>query len=204
MKRRTILLGRGGTVLLSIGLALLLVSLIPSTQRGSFHSSNSIYHSWRILWRGSNLTPQQGLRISVTANDTLNVYLLEVDSIAITSWIREHYSGSIDWLNATYFDEFLEENPESVVWQKDTHDGRVEYEYNPTKITNATFIISNPGSKLVTYQYEFSIIGYVAPATKVRTLTQWIMPIGLLLALPQIVDLYKTRKKDRGSQLVSA
>ena len=204
MKRWTILLGRGGTVLLSIGLALLLVSLIPPAQRGSFSSGSSIYReTWRRLFEGVQ-TPQQGFRISITANDTLNVYLLEVSSQTITSWISEHYSGSINWSNSTYFEEFLEENPESIAWQKDTRDGRVEYEYIPTKITNATFILSNPSSKTVTYEYERSIIGLVGPARKARILAQWIMPIGMLLTLPQIIDFYKTRKKDRSSQLVSA
>ena len=72
MKRWTIFLGRGGTVLIAISLALLLVSLIPPAQLGTSGGGTLIHP--KTFWPSyfeRLLTPQQGLQVTMTANGTL-------------------------------------------------------------------------------------------------------------------------------------
>jgi len=198
MKRWTILVGRGGAILLAIGLALLLVSLIPSAQTNSFMGNTSVFQrTWAPWYYQGLLTPQQSLRFSVTANGSLNVYLLEVSSQTIYRWISDRHFDQIDYSNITYFDEFLGANGESIRWQAQTQSGKVEYEYTPTKITNATLVISNPNYYSIDVEYEGSVTGHVAPISKVRTLAEWSIPLGFVLALPWLTDLLRTKTKLR-------
>lgn len=206
MKRWIILLGRGGTVLLTIGLALLLVSVIPASQIGSFSGTWNV-NPKRFEASKPNapifeavLTPQQSLRLTITANGTLNVYLLEVKSQTIYAWINEHHTGPIDSSNVTYFEEFLEANPQLIGWQNEVHNDKLKFEYAPTKITNTTLVLSNPSLDFVRIEFEGSILSQVAPTGKVQTLAQWTIPMGFVLALPWLIDLLRVETRRRGSQ----
>lgn len=200
MKRWIIFLGRGGTVLIAIGLALLLVSLIPSAQLGSFTVSGWVIYPKRFETSFEGvLTPQQGLRVTITANDTLTVYILEVRASTLYEWINEHHPEkemTFDF-NVTNLEEFLEENPNKIGWQEEMQEGEIEYV--PTKVTNATLVFSNPSSNYIRVDYEGSMISLVAPETKVRNLAQWAIPIGFVLALPWLTQLWKEKTTRRGS-----
>ena len=191
MKRWIIFLGRGGTVLISIGFALLLVSLFPSAQLGSTGGSGSIIPEMFETHFERVLTPQQGLEITITANGALTAYILEVSSQTIYNWIGE-YNNSI-----TRLEEFLGANPDSIGLQKEMSEGEIEY--IPTKVTNATLILSNPGSKRINWEFEASITAIIAPGTKVRNLAQWTIPIGFVLALPWLVQLWKEKTMRTGA-----
>jgi len=200
MRRWMILIGRGGTVLVAIGLALLLVSFIPAMQTYTFSVSPATFpQRFDILDAQVGLTPQRGLRFTITADGTLNVYLLEINAwLTLLDWIRENQiQQNGDLYNITNLDAFLETNPNYIVWQTNILDGTVEYEYIPTKITNASVVISNPGSEPVAVTYERSITGVVAPVSKVRTLALWTIPTGFVLALPWLTDLLRTKTKLR-------
>lgn len=203
MRRWTILLGRGGTVLIAVSLALLLVSLIPAAQMVNFSATWPVhpkrFETPNTPFSEYVLTPQQSLRISITANGTLNVYLLEVESQSIYAWISEHNLGATDSSNITYFEEFLEANPQSIGWQE-INKMNMEFEYVPTKITNATLVFSNPSSDFVFVGYEGSISSLVAPKTKVLTLGQWAISIGFVLTLPWLFNLLRTKTRRQGSQ----
>jgi len=195
VRRWAIPLGRGGTVLIAIGLALLLVSLIPTYQTSTFMSSSYVYPKrWEAWHYDYVLTPQQSLHISVTANDTLSVYLLQVNTQTIYTWISDHYPDKIDFWNISYFEEFLDKNSESIHWQDEIQNGKIEYEYIPTKVTNTTLVLSNPSSNVVRIEYGGSLIASVAPIGKVRTLAQWAIPFGFLLSIPWLIDVLKSKK----------
>lgn len=204
MKRLTVLLGRGGTTVLAIGLALFLISLIPSVPIGS--SLGNGYRNgktWQTLDGDSLLTPQQTLHVTVTTNGTLNVYVLEVSSRTIYEWITaradsEHYSDSIDFSNVTYFDEFLNSNPGLIAWQAELHDGTIDYEYVPTKIVNVTLTVSNHSPDVVSADYALSLSRSVAPASKVRILSEFAIPIGVVFTLPWLSNLLRARKRRKG------
>lgn len=196
MRRLTIFLGRSGTVLLAVGLALLLISLIPAAQMGSFSGFSTLGPNSIYIPSSENvLTPQQGLRINATANGTLNVYLLEVSLLTIYDWIRENQPEPFDIWNATYFEEFLEANPGSVGWHNEIQDGEIDYEYVPTRITNATLAFSNTSSDIIRLEFEISVTGLVAPRTKVLTLVQWTIPLGFVLVLPWLIDLVREKTR---------
>jgi len=195
MKRWAILLGRCGTVLLSIGLAMLLVSFIPSAQTSTTERAFFLYPN---EWRGNDegiLTPQQSLRFSVDTNGTLKVYVLEVNFGTVWQWINERHPGMGIYSNVTFFEEFLAANPEPIAWQYEIPNGRIEYEYVPTKITNTTVFFSNPTLNSDWVQYSAFLSAVVAPRGKVRTLAEWAMPFGVVLALPWLISWLRTRRR---------
>lgn len=198
MRRWKILLGRSGTVLLAIGLALLLVSLIPAAQTGTSMGTQHLGPKrWGSWYYETILTPQQSLRLNVTANGTLNVYLLEVRSFSIYDWMLENYPDRdlFDFSNVTYLEEYLNANPATIGWQHQIQNGGVEYEYYPTKTTNATLVLSNPTSDFIQLEYRVTMTAQVAPRGKVQTLATWTIPIGFLLAIPWTVDILRARTK---------
>jgi hypothetical protein len=188
MKRWIIFLSRGGSVLISIGLALLLVSFIPSAQLGTVGGSGRIPPEFFFDLFERVLTPQQGLEVTINASSTLNVYILEVGTQTIHDWINGVW-------NVTNLEEFLNGNPDSIGQQKEMREGKIEY--IPTKVTNATLLFSNPSSDAVNYDFEVSITAIVAPGIKIRNLAQWIIPIGFVLALPGIAQLWKEKTTHR-------
>lgn len=206
MKRWTILIGRIGTVFLAIGLALLLVSLIPPMGGQTSSHMGTLYldpETWRDL-HGEVLTPQQRLSLRITANAALNVYLFELSSHIIYSWINEHHPEptTIPW-NVTYFEEFLQANQESVFWQREIHNETIEHEYTPTKVANATVVLSNPSSDIINIDYSASTATLIAPTGKVQTLAQWTIPLGFVLALPWIINSLRAKTRSRGSRFLT-
>ena len=196
MKRWIIFFGRGGTVLISIGFALLLVSLIPPAQLGSSSGGGGIGPKMFQTFSEYVLTPQQGLEITINASGTLTVYILEVNTQTLYDWISEHYSEQetpfYDYNNVTRLEEFLKANPDSIGRQKEMREGKIEY--IPTKVTNATLVFSNPSSVSVQCMYEASLTAIVAPGTKVRNLAQWTIPIGFILTMPWLANLWKEER----------
>ena len=206
MKRRIIFIGRGGTVLITIGLALLLVSRIPSdslasaflctyippkvSQRANLQfyreSPGPVQPFYEIL-----LTPQEGLRILIWANTTINVYILEVSFQIFYQWVGD------DILNVTDLDEFLKANPGVIGWSGEVYNGYIEYEYVPTKVTNATLVFSNPSSEIAHVDADVAQISRLA-RIKTRNLGQWVSPIGFVLSLPWLTQTWK--KKQHGSK----
>lgn len=195
MRLWIIVLGRGGTILLSIALALLLVSLIPASQTSIVAQSLTLGgEMWRDLHE-SIQTPQQSLYFSVEANGTLNAYLLEVNSQYIYGWIHEHHPDLLDPWNVTYLQEFLDANPRVIARQDEVHNGQMARTYVPTKITDATLVLSNPGSDSVSVECTVSMTALVAPRNKVQTLAFWTFPIGFVLALPWGISFLRTKTK---------
>ena len=193
MKRWIIFVGRGGTVLLTIGLALLLVSFIPSARLTSEGGTTAVPPNWVQDFIEQILTPQQGLQITVTANGTLDVYILEVSSQVL------YQDLEFNFLNVTGLEKFLEVNPSVIGWHNEVNNGTIEFEYVPTKVTNATFVVSNPSSEYVPVDFEVSITSRVAPGTDVRNLSQWAIPIGFVLSLPWLTQMWKRKKMRKSS-----
>jgi hypothetical protein len=196
MKRWINLLGRIGTTVMVIGLALLLVSLIPRMEIEGIefiYPSSISSKTWGTLYEGI-LTELQTLRFAVTANGTLDVYVLEVSSQVIFEWINRTYSWSMV-NNATGFDEFLNSHPASVVWQGEIHSGTISYEHAPTKITNVTLDVSNHSPDTVIVNYTWTLFGSVAPVSKVQALSAFAIPIGFVFTLPCLSNLLKAKKR---------
>jgi len=95
------LLGKIGTVILMIGLALLVFSLIPSGARYEPGGSQPIGPEQYMLEELWVYLPQTGLQISVESTDNVHVYLLGVSQVELDNWITllmETYPDSDPYL----------------------------------------------------------------------------------------------------------
>jgi hypothetical protein len=91
------LLGRTGTVILAIGLALLIAWLIPSGAGYQYMWSQPIEPEQYTLRESGVYTPQTGLQISVESTGNVNVYLLGISLPELDNWktlLREAYPDS--------------------------------------------------------------------------------------------------------------
>jgi hypothetical protein len=209
VKRWPIVLGRGGTALLAVGLALLLVSLIPSAQLGiSTMTAESVGAAG---WWGNDLqslasqptlTPQQTLHITVNTTGTVNVTLVDTTVEAIMTWISDIQPNVTDLFNVQYFAEFVKSNPTLIVWQREVDNGTLDYDYVPTQVisideVNMSLVASNYGSNPAVVEYTGSVETGVAPTAKVQTLSEFTIPIGAALTLPWLNELTKAKRKFR-------
>ena len=205
MKRWMLVLGRAGTVLVAVGLALLLVSLIPPTRTRSFGGGNILapdtfqslgqnsgpFANMNVTFYSSifsTLTPQQELKVELDCDGTIEVYLLKLSLYDLMDNFRETEHS------VTLLEEFLLANPDVIGWQGEMIKGVVDY--IPTEVISATIIVSNPSSNHINVDYTGSILNLFAPAEKVRTLAICMIPLGLVLSFPWLLDLRKSRYRD--------
>ena len=188
MKRWTTVLGRLGTVLIAVSLALLLVSLIPQLDLLNYQVTREFSPEEVYTTFSQSLDPQQGFKLKVTTNDTISFYLLEL--------LNQDPFPEVNPLfeNGTELQEFLAANPQLTIWEYDLENEEFEESYTPTKVVDATLVFYNPTSEKVTVDYEVTVTSSVAPGEKVQTIALWTTPIGVILALPWLLDLRKQRK----------
>lgn len=181
MKRWTIILGRAGTTLIAVSLALLLVSVIPQPQISRSSGGGKLpSEGINVVFSRAGLTPQMELNVAITAEGSfLKVYMLEIN-------IQFDPATGRFEVNATNLQQILNENPEQVLWEH-TVEGSYERTYSPTRIVNASVVVYNPATEKVTLNYEISLTSILAPENKVQNIAYWIAPIGIVLALPWIV-----------------
>lgn len=193
MRRWIVLTGRSGTFLLAIGLALLLVSLVPPVQIREFSGGIGVpAERFGDLELELFLTPLQRLGLTVSAEGTLNIYLLEVSGQTLIDWMNEDLEPkTADLYDTANLEAFLDAKPETVAWQASIESGKAEHEYHPATITNASVIVSNPSSEPARASYEGFVNLYMDPANRVRTLVVWIIPTGLVLATPWFASLLR-------------
>ena len=192
MKRWTIVVGRGGTVLIAVSLALLLVSLIPQINLMTLGGSASVSPGMVQATNSHLLNPQQGVQIKATVEGTINLYLLEVSS----SQIFPGTGGGMFLANATDLQEFLDANPNLIIWEYNLENETFERSYTPTKVINATLVFHNPSSdEEAKVDFGVTLISTVAPGEKVRNIAYWAAPIGVVLAIPWLVNMWKQRKQ---------
>jgi hypothetical protein len=60
---------------------------------------------------------------------------------------------------------------------------------------NATLVFYNPSSADAILDYEVTLTSTVAPGEKVRNIAYWAAPIGIILALPWLLNMWKQRKQ---------
>jgi len=202
LKLWKVLLSRTGTVLVAAGLALLLVSLIPPARTTSFSSADQVPPE-TFLPLGSSigpfadanitsyarffsvLTPQQELKVDFSNNGTVDVYLLKINLESLMNTLGNE--RSVASLN-----DYLQSNPDLIGWQGEILDGTLDY--IPTQVINVTLLFSNPSQNTVSVAYDGSIFSLIAPTGKVQTLGIFAIPIGVVLTLPGLQNLMKSRK----------
>ncbi|MDH5690015.1 MAG: hypothetical protein OEY81_01120 [Candidatus Bathyarchaeota archaeon] len=190
MKRWKTILGRGGTTLIVISLALLLVSIIPQLQISGVEGYVPLLpEQVQIAFDSQNLNPQQEVELAVTVEGTLKVYLLEI------SVEFQFVNGTFDYgFNLTDLQELLEEHPDQIIWKDQVENGNYERSYTPTRIMNATVVFYNPSSEIAYVEYDVTLKSGLAPGDKVRTIAYCAAPIGIILAIPWLLNSWKQRK----------
>jgi hypothetical protein len=201
MKRWLALVSRIGTALTAIGLALLLISLLPSSSSGGQSQfGTSIQGETFTNSFDEVMSPQESATFTVTSDTSVDVYLLEVSGSFVNQWITSNYGapGKYFYNNVTYLKSFLGNHTQSKVYSQ-MATSSFNYQYTPTKVTNVTLIISNPSSSFANVEEIWKVAQQVAPASRVATLADLTIPIGLVLAIPWFVDLYQRRARKTGS-----
>ena len=83
MKSWTTILGKGGTILIAIGLVLLIVSILSQIQVSGLRAGGSLSQGQtRTAFGPWHLSPLQEMEVEVTVEEggVLKVYLLETDN----------------------------------------------------------------------------------------------------------------------------
>ncbi len=190
MRREVLLLSRAGTVLIAIDLALLLVSILPA--------SPPLIYTWNVpvgpemfqpAYPIQLVTPQQSLRVNVTIQGTLDVFLLQ---LSLDTLARGTTNSSAQSLQS-----FLQANPQTRIFsQRATNQSLVLPEYLPTEVTNVTLVLSNPTKISAKSEDSFALSESLAPEARVRTLAGWTIPIGFVTTLPWLAEIRKNRKRN--------
>jgi len=191
VKRWKTILGRGGTTLIAISLALLLVSIIPQPQMSRSEGYGPLSpEQVQIAFHSQNLNPQQEVEVAVTVEGALKVYLLEM-SVEL-----QFVSGIFDYgFNLTDLQELLEEHPDRIIWEREVENGEYQRSYTPTRVMNATVVFYNPSSETAIVEYNVALKSSLAPGDKVRNIAYCTAPIGLILAIPWLANIWKQRKQ---------
>jgi len=191
VKRWINILGRGGTTLIAISLALLLVSLIPQIESSSGSGTDVIQPGEvKIMFSPGTITPQQEVHVSFTTEGTLSVYLLDI-KVGL-----QIINGTFDYgFNSTDLQELLDNHPEQIKWEHEVVNTTYEQNYNPSKLMNATVVAYNQGTEMVMFDFDISLKSSLAPGDKVRTIAYFAAPIGVIMAVPWLLDVWKQRKQ---------
>ncbi len=190
MRREVLLLNRAGTVLIAIDLALLLVSILPP--------SGPLTYTWNVpvgpemfqpAYPIQLVTPQESLRVNVTVQGTLDVFLLQLN--------RDTLAGETTNSSAQSLQSFLQGNPQTRIFsQRATNQSFVLPEYLPTEVTNVTLVLSNPTEIPAKSVDSFALSESLAPEARIRTLAGWTIPLGLVVTLPWLAEIWKKRKRN--------
>jgi len=199
VKRWTVLVGRIGTVLTVVGLALLLISLIPAREQ-TYSSYGSTLQPSRFFFSGPSfmLNPQQGLHVAVNSSDELTVYMVQSNYSYISQWFYNNTpAGNYSRMWETSVLEAFFGNHSDIISYQQNVTGEAEFKYIPTMVEQAILVFANYGNETVTYRCQISIINLVAPSMKMLMIAEIIIPIGLVLSTPWFVSFWKEKQKRR-------
>jgi len=198
VNRLVTLIGRIGTVLMAVGLALVLVSLIPTGQEtyGSSYSQVLAASHFSLAEQFISLSSQRGIHVKIQTDNELRIYVYANHSMSIMSWISEHLPDPNNYSqqDETFMlDAFLGNHTQLVESERNVV-GIVEFDYIPSRlIDDVTLIFANYGGSSTEYQHWISIIRTVGPGQKLQTIAEVVMPLGLVLAAPWVIS--ATRRK---------
>jgi len=199
MSRWTVLVGRIGTVLMSVGLALLLISLIPAREQ-TYSVYGSTLQPSRFFFSGPSfmLNPQRGIRVAVNSSDELTIYLVQSNYSYISNWLYNNTpAGDYSRMWETSMLEAFFGNHSDIISYLRNITGEVEFEYIPTMVEQAVLVFANYGNATVTYRSQISMINLVAPSRKMLMTAEIVIPIGLVLSAPWFISFWKEKQKKR-------
>lgn len=197
MKKWMVLVGRVGTVLMAVGLALLLISLIP-TREETYEPYEQTLEASQFSYSPFQLTlnPQRGIRVRTQADNELKVYILQTNYEYISNWLFNNTpAGNYSRMWETGMLEAFLGNHSNVISYERIITGEVEFEYIPTKVEQAMLVFANHSNTTVTSEHQIHIINLVAPSIKMLMTAEVTIPIGLVLSAPWLVSLWKEKRR---------
>jgi hypothetical protein len=139
------------------------------------------------------LTPQESVHYTVTVAGNVTVYLLETSYQTLRNWVIAH-NRTRDYFNVTNLRNFLGNYSQTIKFQQTVINRTITPpDYSPNQVANVTLVSSNPTTRPATVEFVFTTAAQLAPSEKVRTLGGWAVPIGLVLAAPWLLNVWKTR-----------
>jgi hypothetical protein len=140
-----------------------------------------------------NFNPQHEMEVTVAVEGTVTIYLLAIDpEMSFNSNSGFDYN-----FTSTDLLELLEEQSNKVIWEQEVESGDYTWSYIPTRVMNATVIAYNqPDAERAHLDAHVSLHSSLAPKDKVRTIGYWVAPIGVILAIPWLVTVWKQRKHE--------
>ncbi len=210
MRRATYLVGRVGTSLFVIGLALFLVYLIPS---GNFSGTSTLRTeiTSQKFQVGTffTLSPTRSSHIEVQSDTSFRFLLLGTFPQDIYNWTNRwakdnggqplgppgQYTGSD---NYTALQAYLAQFSSQILLDvTGTAGHNVTKDYTSGSDTNASVILANISPELMNVTFSWQITGAIAPKGITLILAEVLMPVGLLLTVPWLGQSFNARRSER-------
>ncbi|HDI12357.1 MAG TPA: hypothetical protein ENF63_02050 [Candidatus Bathyarchaeota archaeon] len=189
MKRVSLTLGRIGTVLLAMCLALAILIFIPPASFGITSSGMSILMPETFMFIGGplSLNPQLFIKAELSTNTTIKFYIINLPREDAIKWVRIG--------NLTQFEEFIENNAEKVLLEETISSESATVEFTPGGIVNASFIVLNSDSHAAAINYKIELLASIAPKVRIIPAIAYLGPIGAILTGQWIFIKIKDRRK---------
>jgi len=189
MKRVSLTLGRIGTVLLAMCLALAILIFIPPASFGITSSGMSILMPETFMFIGGplSLNPQLFIKAELSTNTTIKFYIINLPREDAIKWVRIG--------NLTQFEEFIENNAEKVLLEETISGESATVEFTPGGIVNASFIVLNSDSHAAAINYKIELLASIAPKVRIIPAIAYLGPIGAILTGQWIFIKIKDRRK---------
>ncbi len=199
-KRLTTILGRTGAVLMAAGLALVLLSMIPprKVEMSDFSGAKVLESETFTIddtYIQEPLTPQNGLYLSIQANSSITLYVLNLGKEYVYGWILARFPESLlsSTLNGSILEEFLNAHPDSVARRGDVVSEAVVQNV-PARLMNVTVVFSNWGTQAASISYHGKLLNFIVPSERALNPAKFAVPVGLVLAVPWLVSARKRIK----------
>ncbi len=200
------MLGRVGSTLLVIGLALALVSIMPPATSGFYSTTEGVLApgKYDVLPSGDGWfsSPKTGISLKVSSNSSLHIYLLSTSGSEVygwaESWIKEHFPNLKETevtrkiFNVSVLRMFLKEYSRYVLLNR-TVEKTFSIDFFPSKVTNIILAISNPSSVSVDYKVRLERITGLAAKEHVSKPAELSILTGIILILPWAIKRYLIR-----------
>jgi hypothetical protein len=199
------LLGRIGSIIIVIGLALALVSIIPSVRSRNPSTSHFTIEPEKYSYNYTGIySPQAGLTISMNSSNSLQLYLLSADPFTMVDWVRTWITENFPTLNgiqvgmglnnASVFEAFLQTHQKDVLFNE-TVEGELSMDFFPPKISNMTLVVSNPSITTVNVDIETTGIVTLVSRERITMPMVTLITSGIILVIPWAISKNNLFKK---------
>lgn len=201
MKRQFYWMGRAGTVLLVVGVAVALVSFIPPAGGSTIGASGHFppIEMSEVMNFPYLITPQQQIKLTVEAEGLVLVHILEVSQGYLLEWIIERFPELRPGeLNITVMEAFLDAHPDSLIFTDE--DRTISWVLTPKRLLKVIAVMTNVDDDPSGVSYEWSVerSTILVPAEVTLPQALVLVTLGIVLAVPWTVSTVSTRRSPQG------